>query len=364
MDPARDNIYEIEEIREILMLLLTFLFLHSTNRTPCRTSSLSGHAYTLELMNTPSDSRFRDVARMGQASFVKLIDTISRVGGLRSSPSVSLQEKVLIFVAMLKGQSNRDISERWQHSGSTTSSIIHDVANALLRLKGMYIKQSDGSVISAKIVNNPKYYPFFENCIGALDGTHIHAIVPPEMSSRFRNRKGFISQNVLGVVDFNMMFTFILAGWEGSAHDGKVLASAIDHGLSILQGKYYLGDAGYPLKECVLTPYRGVRYHLKEFGRGSQRPRNKEELFNYRHAQLRNVIERTYGVIKKRFPVLVKMNSFSIEFQVKIVVCAAILHNFIRLNESEDYFYNDIDTEVNNDEYDDNEIRRIDGNSA
>ncbi len=65
-----------------------------------------------------------------------------------------------------------------------------------------------------------------------------------------------------------MTFSYILAGWEGSAHDGLVLSDALDKSFPILQGKYYLGDAGYGLKRYLLTPYRGVRYHLKEWARG------------------------------------------------------------------------------------------------
>lgn len=57
----------------------------------------------------------------------------------------------------------------------------------------------------------------------------------------------------------------VLAGWEGSAHDGRVLADAQAHqGFDTVAGKYWLGDAGYGNSECVLAPYRGVRYHLKE----------------------------------------------------------------------------------------------------
>jgi len=54
----------------------------------------------------------------------------------------------------------------------------------------------------------------------------------------------------------------------------------------------------------ILTPYRGVRYHLKETARANQRPKNPKELFNLRHASLRNAIERIFGVVKRRFPIL------------------------------------------------------------
>ncbi|MCL7033752.1 hypothetical protein MKW94_017646, partial [Papaver nudicaule] len=65
--------------------------------------------------------------------------------------------------------------------------------------------------------------------VGALDGTYIHASVLSEDQPRFRNRKGDIRQNVLAVCDFDMKFTYVLAGWEGSAHDGRVLNSAVRH---------------------------------------------------------------------------------------------------------------------------------------
>lgn len=347
MEEADTN-EEVEDLEELFLMYKGYLCLVGSRRIPCKTSALSGHAYMLELMRTPSESRFRDVGRMGKEAFVTLVEVLSQNGGLSASKTISSEEKTFIFLSLLTGHSNRDIAERWQHSGSTISKAVHEVADAILAVKHQYIRQPhEGVPVPGKIINSPNYFPYFEGCIGALDGTHVHAVVPPELSFRFRNRKGFISQNVLGVVDFNMMFTFVLAGWEGSAHDGKVLASAIDKGLVVLPGKYYLGDAGYALKEYVLTPYRGVRYHLKEFGRGTQRPRNKEELFNYRHSQLRNVIERTYGVLKKRFPILSRMYSFPIKFQVQITTCAMILHNFIRYTErKEDLFYMNLDDDI------------------
>jgi len=57
------------------------------------------------------------------------------------------------------------------------------------------------------------------------------------------------------------------------------------------------------LTSGLITPYRGVRYHLKEFSARNP-PLNYKELFNLRHASLRNAIERTFGVLKKRFDIL------------------------------------------------------------
>jgi hypothetical protein len=61
-----------------------------------------------------------------------------------------------------------------------------------------------------------------------------------------------------------------------------------------------------------------------------KRPQNYKEIFNHRHAVLRNHVERALGVIKKRFPILKVATFHKIENQVKIPVAAIVLHNIIR----------------------------------
>jgi len=42
----------------------------------------------------------------------------------------------------------------------------------------------------------------------------------------------------MAVVDFDLKFTYVLAGWEGSARDALILADAIERpdGLSVPEG--------------------------------------------------------------------------------------------------------------------------------
>ncbi|KAL0298213.1 UNVERIFIED_CONTAM: hypothetical protein Scaly_3070200 [Sesamum calycinum] len=103
-----------------------------------------------------------------------------------------------------------------------------------------------------------------------------------------------LAVNVLGVCDRDMRFIYVLVGWEGSAADSRVLRDAITRptGLKIPRGNYYLVDGGYSNGEGFLSPYRGVRYHLKEWESGNNTPQNHQEFFNMKHASARNVIER------------------------------------------------------------------------
>lgn len=66
-----------------------------------------------------------------------------------------------------------------------------------------------------------------KNYIGAIDGTHVSASVPAEKQISCRDRKATITQNVMCACDFNMMFTYVYSGWEGCAHDSKILLDTI-----------------------------------------------------------------------------------------------------------------------------------------
>ena len=54
------------------------------------------------------------------------------------------------------------------------------------------------------------------------------------------------------------------------------------------------------------------------------------ELYNLRHATLRNVIERIFGVIKRKFKLFVRADQYSVPVQARIVLALCVLHNCIR----------------------------------
>ncbi|KAL3838877.1 hypothetical protein ACJIZ3_023468 [Penstemon smallii] len=66
---------------------------------------------------------------------------------------------------------------------------------------------TDHSEILGYIRLNDKYYPHFKDCIGAIDGTHIKALLPKEAQAPFIGRKGMPTKNILVACDFDMCFT-------------------------------------------------------------------------------------------------------------------------------------------------------------
>jgi hypothetical protein len=230
----------------------------------------------------------------------------------------------------------------------------HVVLDALVLLAPDVIRLPDENTIPAQIHQDPRFFPYFKDFIGALDGTHIHATPPKATAPAFRNRKGHCSQNVLAAISFDLKFVYVLAGWEGSASDAAIFNDALTKGLLVPDGKYYLGDAGYGLGKSCLTPYRAVRYHLREWSLGSNKPENAKELYNLRHAGLRNAIERIFGVLKKRFPILttfpdypfetqvlfnLSSAKFTVVVQVKLVFAVCVLHDLIMDGERDQIFW-------------------------
>jgi hypothetical protein len=59
-------------------------------------------------------------------------------------------------------------------------------------------------------------------------------------------------------------------------------------------------------------------------------PVNAKELFNLRHAQARNVIERIFGVLKQRFRILLLPPHYPLDFQPRIPTALCALQNFIQ----------------------------------
>ncbi|XP_052109200.1 uncharacterized protein LOC127741208 [Arachis duranensis] len=82
------------------------------------------------------------------------------------------------------------------------------------------------------------------DCLGGLDDTHIKVNVLEADKSRYRNRKGDITTNVLGVVAPDMQFIYVLTGWEGSAADSRILRVMVVDPIDEIEDQNILGVDG------------------------------------------------------------------------------------------------------------------------
>ncbi|XP_057491383.1 uncharacterized protein LOC130777124 [Actinidia eriantha] len=265
------------------------------------------------------DTTCHDQLRVNRHTFMRLCHLLMQ-RGLQDSRDVCVAEKVAIFLWILSHHTkNRRTKFQFIRSGETVSRHFNAVLLAVLRLHDVLWFHPE-PVLS----NDPEdRWKWFENCLGALDGTFIPVLPPAEMKARYRSRKGDYATNVLGVCSRNLRFIYALSGWEGSATDSRVLANALvrPHGLKIPHG--YTNGPG------LLAPYRSQRYHINIWRQG-QLPQSKEEAFNMNHSAARNVVERCFGILKMRWGILRSYSYYPIRTQCRIVTACCLLHNFIK----------------------------------
>ncbi|KAL7617295.1 hypothetical protein Lser_V15G00779 [Lactuca serriola] len=289
---------------------------------------MTGHEFTLELLHR-NPLQCVEVLRMSRESFVRLCAHFRVNYALNDSKHVLVEEKMAMFFMMI-GHNQRYviIKRRFQHSKQTVHKFFHEVLDKMLLFAHDIIMPTSFNLNPNIPGHNRRLRRVFKGAVGALDGTLIHVVVPANKRDLYRSRgKGDCYQNVLAICDFNMMFTFVVAGWEGIAHDSRILSEA----LANPHAPFLLPPPGF------MAPYRIVRYWLGYFRR--RRALTNKEKFNHAHAKLRNVIERAFGVLKARFPILKRMAPFSLVTQRNITLACFALHNFIRREGLRDEFF-------------------------
>ena len=81
---------------------------------------------------------------------------------------------------------------------------------------------------------------------------------------------------------------------------------------------FNIGDSGYPLEPWLLTPVNNPTT-------------NGERKYNTAHCKTRNIVERSFGLLKSRFRCLSQSGGtllYKPEKVCRIVVACAVLHNF------------------------------------
>ncbi|XP_059665391.1 uncharacterized protein LOC132311495 isoform X2 [Cornus florida] len=188
---------------------------------------------------------------MDREVFLKLCRILREQKLLEDIHTISIEESVAMFLFIIGHNIRRAVvAERFQHSGETVFRHLKYVLRVICHLGKSLIRPPQSDDVPSHILHNPKYYPWFKNCIGAIDGTHISAFAPASKQTPYRGRKSIVTQNVMCACSFDMLFTFVYAGWEGTANDSRVFIDAITRAVArfpiLTDGKYYVVDSGYP----------------------------------------------------------------------------------------------------------------------
>ncbi|KAL8471992.1 hypothetical protein ACS0TY_029288 [Phlomoides rotata] len=323
--------------RTVVFMTIAFTFIWFSQRRVFRNNHrrrfsmldrIPGQISNLRDLVDVSDEDCKNVLRMDRITFSRFCNLLQISAGLTNSKHVTVKEiesRNFFLCILAHHTKNRCVRYKFKRSGQMISKHFHFVLQCVLKLHSLFLVQPQPV---PKDSIDPRWGKF-KGCFGALDGNYIDVLVRTVDKTRYRNRKGHCSVNVLGACDRDMKFVYVLTGWEGSAADSRVLCDAITrpNGLKVLKGNFYLCDNAYPNCEGFLTPYKGVRYHLSEWP--SRRPQTYQKYFNMKHTRARNVIERTFGLLKMRWGILRSPSWSSIKKHNQIIMACCLIHNFI-----------------------------------
>ncbi|CAN1316357.1 hypothetical protein LINPERPRIM_LOCUS30043 [Linum perenne] len=95
--------------------------------------------------------------------------------------------------------SARDNAEDFQHSTATVSKYFGIVLKVVISL--------------SRVVIVPPNMMCSQDCVGAIDGVHVDAIIPMSQQTHFHGRKGSTTQNVLCVCSLTCVL--LMLWWDG-----------------------------------------------------------------------------------------------------------------------------------------------------
>jgi hypothetical protein len=172
----RGDIPEFDSLFQDLSCILLPMMLRE-DPTVQHDSILTGNEYYLELMRSENLNRLHDYARMDRETFLILLDLLRDYGGLQNlnrSVFISAGEKLMICIYILKGNSMRETNERWQKFSSTIHRILYQVISSFGKIRKYVMAPASASTpVLEQIREDPTFYPFFRNCVGAFDGSHL-----------------------------------------------------------------------------------------------------------------------------------------------------------------------------------------------
>ncbi|KAF7309310.1 Nuclease harbi1-like [Mycena indigotica] len=252
---------------------------------PYHTSALSGQAWVDELYHSQHPDRILCELGVRRHIFNILISEL-RWMGYTESRHISLEEKLAIFLyTCVTGLSIRHVGERFQHSNETISIYFKEMLDAFSgpNFYNRYVHLPTATTPQPQhFANNPIFMPFFKDALGAIDGSHIPSWPSKEERQYHRDRKGQVSKT------------------------------------SFAAAPLICGSNMQLLDMMAQQPMQQYRA-----------PVNAQELFNLRHAQARNVIERIFGVLKKRWACLCTPLKYNMTIQARVPSALIAIHNLI-----------------------------------
>ncbi|XP_063838190.1 putative nuclease HARBI1 [Ostrinia nubilalis] len=227
---------------------------------------------------------------------------VSELGSYLKTPTtmnhaISPLEQILLTLRFYAtGTMQQCSGDLFGISKSAACKVIHLVSRTIstkfIHLIAMPQSSEEVKEVMAKFYSIAK----FPSVVGAIDCTHIRIMSPGgDNAELYRNRKDIFSINTQVVADADLKIRDIVARWPGSVHDSTIFNNS------------------------------RVKDMMSSQQLDPQTP--AEKLYNESQIRTRNVVERTFGVWKRRFPCIGSQLRVKLCNVQPIIVSTAILHN-------------------------------------
>ena len=156
---------------------------------------------------------------------------------------------------------------------------------------------------------NTRSYGWMKGAFAALDGLLIPIVAPSNVdgdgAGKYFTRKGFHAWNVQGMCDADCRITYWSMRCVGSSHDsfawstdpfGQRLADELRTSCGDEHTFHVVADEAYSATPTVATPWPGRMCTGEE--------RDCRVAYNYYHSAARITVERSFGLLTKRFLLL------------------------------------------------------------
>ncbi|KAI3446878.1 hypothetical protein Pfo_003543, partial [Paulownia fortunei] len=172
----------------------------------------------------------------------ELNDGSLSIGNLRGYPSVNFTNIPSTFT--LPREKNKTNQKALGHHGLTRHLTHGHPSIVDGNMEHEFGDDNSSNSTSDITLSSPKSDTSSEDYVGAIDGTLISAWAPARKHNACHSRKPEVSQNVMAMCNFNLMFMYVLAGWES---------------------KYYMVNSRYYNFLGFLAPYQQQWYHINSW---------------------------------------------------------------------------------------------------
>lgn len=170
-----------------------------------RASSLGGEKYIQELVTTAHPHRCQEVFCMPLETFLGMGKWLAQYILLKESCKYfSVKQKLAMFYILWEKE---HLIERFKKNSDilVTPFLTYSMKSSAFCYIYVNLSIKDNA-LHPQIVEDRKYFPYFQDCLDVLDSIHIPAHVPVIDGAVYQNKKGILLQNVLGICTIDIQF--------------------------------------------------------------------------------------------------------------------------------------------------------------